>query len=261
MKLLDLFSGIGGFSLGFERAGFETVGFCEIDEFCRKVLKSHWPDVPVFEDVARLSAEHVGQIDVITGGFPCQDFSVAGKQKGINGTRSGLWWEMRRIISEVRPKFAIMENVPNFLSGYGGNWFREFLGSLAEIGYDAEWTCISAAAVSKPHARERLWVIAYPAGFGLNDYLFEKIKLSEIVPKPQQNKKNDIFVAPNGLQYPAIPEYLRMDDGLPAELDEIKSRVKAMGNSIVPEIAFLIAQQLRDETRLKKQTKDGLCYL
>ena len=120
-QVLDLFSGIGGFSVGFERAGFKTKYFCEIDSDCRRVLKNRWPNTPIYEDVRELSLPE-GFADIITGGFPCQDLSIAGKQRGINEaeTRSGLWWEMRRIISEVRPKFAVMENVPNFLYGNGG---------------------------------------------------------------------------------------------------------------------------------------------
>ena len=118
LKVLDLFSGIGGFSLGLERTGgFETVAFCEIEPFPQKVLKKHWPEVPLYEDVrkltkAKLTADGIAEVDVITGGFPCQDISIAGKQAGISqDTRSGLWSECTRLISELRPKFAIFENL------------------------------------------------------------------------------------------------------------------------------------------------------
>lgn len=241
MKVLDLFSGIGGFSLGLEKAGFETVRFCEIDEDCRQVLKRHSPNISISEDVRELSLPE-GFADVITGGFPCQDLSAAGKREGLSGERSGLWYQMRRIISEVRPKFAIVENVPNFLSGNGGAWFGEFLGSLAEIGYDAEWRCISAAELGFPHKRERLWIVAYPKSFGLDVSIFEEIKL----PQNTQRQKEAFGGADiGGYCYPAIPEHIRMDDGLPFELDEIKSRIRMLGNSIVPEIAYLIAFELK----------------
>jgi len=249
MKILDLFSGIGGFSLGFEKAGFKTVAFCEIDKFCHKILNKHWPTIPIYNDVSRLTKEQltqdgIDQIDIITGGFPCQDLSAAGKQKGINdGERSGLWYEMRRIISEIRPRFTIMENVPNFISGGGGIWFGEFLRSLAEIGYDAEWRCISAAEVGKPHVRKRLWIIAYPECFRPN-FILEKISLPESTTEWLSNTFQLCFDTYRR-SFPKIPEYLRVDDGIPLELDEIKSRVKALGNSIVPEIAYLIAKQLK----------------
>lgn len=117
MKVLDLFSGIGGFSLGLERAGFETVAFCEIDKYAQQVLNKHWPKVKLYEDVREITADRLLRdgirLDIITGGFPCQDISLAGKQKGIQGERSGLWSEVARIISEVRPRYAIMENVTN----------------------------------------------------------------------------------------------------------------------------------------------------
>src|SRR3990172_9328041 len=164
--MLDLFSGIGGFSLGLERTnGFETVAFCEIEPYPQAVLRKHWPNVPIYDDIRTLTAERLKSdgisVDVITGGFPCQDLSVAGKQAGIDGERSGLWKELCRIISEVRPQYAIVENVPALLSGDRGRWFGRVLGDLAQIGYDAEWHCISASAVGAPHRRDRIWIIAY----------------------------------------------------------------------------------------------------
>lgn len=170
MKVLDLFSGIGGFSLGLERAGMETVAFCEIEEFPRKVLKKHWPDVPIYEDVRNVTRERLeadGIIpDVICGGFPCQDISVAGKQAGIHAERSGLWEELCRIIGEVRPKYAIVENVTALISGERGGWFGRVLGDLAEIGYDCEWHCIPASELGAYHHRDRVWIICYPQHIG-----------------------------------------------------------------------------------------------
>jgi DNA (cytosine-5)-methyltransferase 1 len=196
MRLLDLFSGIGGFSLGLERAGFQTVAFCEIDPFCRAVLRKHWPDVPCYDDVTTLTAarlaadgiitanngrpmayanigrEHSSEqicsgrqeprsfsgIDAICGGFPCQDISLAGAGAGIEGSRSGLWSEYARLIDELRPKYVIVENVAALLN----RGMERVLGDLASIRYDAEWHCIPACAVGAPHRRDRVWIIAYP---------------------------------------------------------------------------------------------------
>jgi DNA (cytosine-5)-methyltransferase 1 len=172
LRVLDLFSGIGGFSLGLERTGgFETVAFCEIEPFPRRVLAKHWPGVPCYEDVrtltaARLAADGITGIDVITGGFPCQDLSVAGKQRGMGeGTRSGLWSEIIRLVGELRPEFVIVENVAALLAGPSdrrGGWFGRVLGDLAECGYDACWRIISASDMGAWHRRDRVWVIAFP---------------------------------------------------------------------------------------------------
>jgi DNA-cytosine methyltransferase len=162
VNVLDLFSGIGGFSLGLERTGgFRTVAFCEIEPYCRAVLKKHWPNVPCYEDVRTLTAERLRadgiSVDAICGGFPCQDISTAGKGAGIEGERSGLWKEYARIIGEVRPRYVIVENVAALL----GRGLSRVLGDLAEIGYDAEWHCIPASYVGAPHRRDRLWIVAY----------------------------------------------------------------------------------------------------
>lgn len=164
LKLLDLFSGIGGFSLGLERTGgFETVAFCEIDKFCQKVLRKHWPHVRQYTDVTKLTAAQLTAdgitVDAICGGFPCQDISLAGGGAGMGeGTRSGLWSEYARLIGELRPRYVIVENVSALLS----RGLDRVLGDLAKIGYDAEWHCIPAAAVGAPHRRDRIWIVAYP---------------------------------------------------------------------------------------------------
>jgi DNA (cytosine-5)-methyltransferase 1 len=162
-RLLDLFSGIGGFSLGLERSGgFKTVAFCEIEEYPRRVLAKHWPEVPIYEDVrtltaARLAADGI-EVDAICGGFPCQDISLAGKGAGLSGERSGLWREYARLIGEIRPRYVIVENVSALLSrGLG-----DVLSDLATVGYDAEWHCIPASAIDAPHRRDRFWAVAYP---------------------------------------------------------------------------------------------------
>jgi DNA (cytosine-5)-methyltransferase 1 len=162
MNVLDLFSGIGGFSLGLERAGMRTVAFCEIEPFCRAVLKKHWPHVPCYDDIRTLTADRLRAdgiaVDVICGGFPCQDISVAGKGAGIEGSRSGLWSEYARLIGELRPRYIIVENVAALL----GRGLDRVLGDLATLGYDAEWHCIPASAIGAPHRRDRLWLVANP---------------------------------------------------------------------------------------------------
>ena len=164
LKVLDLFAGIGGFSLGLERTGgFKTVGFCEIDKKAQLVLKKHWPDVPIWDDIKELGSEWIKEAcgclpDVIVGGFPCQDISKAGKGKGIIGERSGLWSEMFRLIRDVRPAWAIVENV----SALRSKGLTLVLQDLSSIGYCAEWHCIPASAVGAPHRRDRIWIVAYP---------------------------------------------------------------------------------------------------
>lgn len=176
LRVLDLFAGAGGFTLAGEMAGgYSTVAFCEIDKHAQRVLRANWHDVPVFDDVTKLKGADVGAVDVITGGFPCQDLSSAGRGAGLGeGTRSGLFREMLRLACEVREitgrlPYIIFENVPRLLSGPSeapGEWFGEFLGALAEVGYDAEWFCITAASIGAPHERERVCVVAYSAKGG-----------------------------------------------------------------------------------------------
>ncbi len=157
LKVLDLFSGIGGFSLGLERTGgFETVAFCEIEEFPRRVLAKHWPGVPCYGDIATAEFDTLGPVDLVTAGFPCQDISSAGKRAGISGDRSGLFWGVIRTALLVgRPKL-LLENVAALLNRGMGS----VLGALAQIGYDAEWHCIPASAIGAPHRRDRIWIVA-----------------------------------------------------------------------------------------------------
>jgi len=159
--MLDLFSGIGGFSLAAEWVWgdeLEIVAFCEIDKYCRKVLNKNFPSVPIYKDIKELDGEAFKDIDLITGGFPCQDISVAGKGAGIEGARSGLWSEMHRLISHIRPRYVIIENVP-MLTVRGGT---RVISDLAEIGMDAEWQIVGADDVGAWHRRKRIWIVAYP---------------------------------------------------------------------------------------------------
>ena len=164
MRMLDLFSGIGGFSLAAEWVWgdeLEIVGFCEIEKYAQKVLQKNFPGVPIYEDITELNGKDFKNIDLITGGFPCQDISVAGKGAGIEGSRSSLWFEMHRIIGEVRPSFALIENVPMLVIRGG----TRVIADLAEIGYDSEWTIIGADDLNPPawHRRKRFWCVCYPS--------------------------------------------------------------------------------------------------
>ena len=164
LKILDTFAGIGGFSYAAHElvGGFQTTQFVEIDPFCQKVLKKHFPKVPCHDDIKTFTA-YPGQYDVITGGFPCQDISVAGRREGITDqSRSGLFYELIRVIRLVRPKFVVMENVAAILN----NGLDIVLGELSEAGYDAEWSIISASSLGAAHRRSRWWCVAYTNDYG-----------------------------------------------------------------------------------------------
>jgi len=165
LKVLDCFSGIGGFALAesFFKGQFETKQFVEIDPYCQKVLSKNFKDVPIHDDIKTFTAPE-GSFDIATFGFPCQDISVAGRQSGMGKeTRSGLFYECIRLLREIRPKFAIFENVRNLLSIEEGRVFQEVLFQIAQAGYDAEWGVVSAKDVGGCHLRQRIWIIAYPS--------------------------------------------------------------------------------------------------
>ena len=158
MRFGSLFAGIGGFDLGLERAGMQCVWQVEIDPYAQKVLAKHWPDVRRHADVCTFPPEEGDwKVDVICGGFPCQDISYAGKGAGLAGARSGLWYQFARIIGELRPRYVVVENVAALLTRGMG----EVLGTLASLGYDAEWHVIPASAVGAPHRRDRVWIVAF----------------------------------------------------------------------------------------------------
>ena len=155
----SLFSGIGGFELGAKMSGIETLWNCEINPFSRAVLKKNFPNVKQYSDI--ITIENIEYVDIISGGFPCQDISIAKKNaEGIKGKRSGLWSEMFRIIRQIRPKYIIIENSPMLLI----RGFEQVLCDLSEIGYNAEWQCLSARTFGLNHKRERFYCIAYPNG-------------------------------------------------------------------------------------------------
>jgi len=249
LKILDLFSGIGGFSLGLESTGgFETVAFCEFDKHARLVLKKHWPEIKIYNDVRTLDAKkYRGSIDVVCGGFPCQDLSVAGKKKGITeGERSSLYTEMLRIISECLPRYAIFENVTGLLTGESGRWFAKFLYDLAQVGYDAEWHCISASELGANHHRDRVWVVAYP-----NLQRCEGVTEEQVLREPrlQIELVRSFERWPTRQDIPS-PRSIGASDGLPRRLD----RIKRLGNAVVPAIPKIIGEAILKYENTKTQS-------
>lgn len=282
LRVLDLFSGIGGFSLGLERAtndgkytGFETVAFCEIEAFPRKVLAKHWPNVPCYDDVRTLTAERLAAdgiaVDAICGGFPCQDISTAGKGAGLAGERSGLFYEVARLVGELGPRYVILENVGALLS----RGLDAVLGTLASIGYDAEWHCIPASAVGAPHRRDRVWIIAYAAGDGWQERQPNaRGRGKGIGPRPERRFRDggetladamrwgrqgpgqslepgnpaplitrqaiDAFHGRVAGQWTVEPDVGRVADGVPNR----SHRLAALGNAVVPQIPELIGNAI-----------------
>ncbi len=237
LTVLDLFSGIGGFSLGLERTGgFRTIAFCEIEPYCQAVLRKHWPDVPIFPDVTKLGAADVGSPDVICGGFPCQDISVAGKQVGIEGERSGLWSEFARLIGELRPRYAIVENVPGLLS----NGHGRVLGDLAALGCDAEWESFPTA---RPfgHHRERVFILAYSLQSGLAKRRnTDPLSFDEKVVFTRQRFARVLEASVPREKWADQPLLGRGISRVPRRMD----RTAALGNAVVPQIVEVIGQAI-----------------
>jgi len=194
LKILDLFSGIGGFSYAAEnffQGQFETKQFVEINPYCQQVLSKNFKGVPIHDDIKTFTAPR-GSFDLCTFGFPCQDISVGGQQKGIGeGTRSGLFYECIRLLREIRPKFAIFENVRNLLSIEEGKVFQEVLFQIAQAGYDAEWSVVSARDVGGCHLRERVWILCYPSDSELHGRTSpERLRFDAKTNSGTQKRKN-----------------------------------------------------------------------
>jgi DNA (cytosine-5)-methyltransferase 1 len=235
-RVLDLFSGLGAFSLGLERTGgFQTVGFCEIDPFCRRVLAKHWPDVPCADDITTREFKE-GEADVITAGWPCQDISYAGPGTGLAGERSGLFREVVRAVRLVRPLHAILENVAALL----GRGMGTVLGDLASVGYDAEWHCIPAGAVGASHERDRVWIIADATEIRRSPLL-----LDEQVAQAFEGGQSTRVGAQDIREWPSEAVVCRASDGLPNRLD----RVAALGNSLYPQIPEIIGRAILSSTK------------
>ena len=264
LKVLDLFSGIGGFSYAAHHlvGGFETTQFVEINPYAQSCLRKNFPNVPIHDDITTFNATE-GQFQVITAGFPCQDVSIAGRQDGIGeGTRSGLFFEVLRLARQIRPKFILFENVRNLLSHSEGETFQQILQEIAKAGFDVEWSVVSAKDVGACHKRERLWFIAYPSrlkqdratseiqagrdtatssttdatdtdceglqGLRTEHQLREGSKEETPCWSPQPHT-----LEPDWRRYLSQPTICRGDDGFSNRMD----RLKCLGNSIVPQAA------------------------
>ncbi len=161
----SLFSGIGGLELGLEWAGMEVIWQVEFAGYPTRILEQHWPDVQRYGDITKIDKEELEHVDVICGGFPCQPFSVAGKRKGTEDDR-WLWPEFRETVRTVKPRWVLVENVPELLTIDSGRVFGEILRDLSQMGYDAWWGCFRASDVGAPHRRERLFIVAHPSSLG-----------------------------------------------------------------------------------------------
>lgn len=247
LTMVDLFSGIGGFSQAATWAGFEPVLACEIDQFCMKIYAKHFPGVPIYPDIRSLHAKAIRRytgyqaITLVTGGFPCQDISYAGKGKGIEGEKSRLWEDMFRVISVVQPHFVLVENSPALLK----RGMDRVLGDLSYIGYDAEWEVIPASFIGAPHRRDRLYIISYPNGL-----LWGKrmgLIFDRAAPLYESYRKEC-----QGLWMETSCPAPGMDDGVSGK--PYRHRAKAIGNAVVRQVVYPvlktiaeIAPILRDE--------------
>ena len=265
----SLFAGIGGFDLGFERAGWECRWQVEIDDYATKVLEKHWPHVrrwrdvrtfpprsvecsyswrgmpqgPFAPDVVRETTREEWEVDCICGGFPCQDISNAGKCAGIEGERSGLWTEYARVIRALRPRFVVVENVAALLV----RGMDRVLGDLAEAGFDAEWFCLPAAAVGARHLRDRVFVVAsavevHDAGCGEERPAFRGIGEAQAGPNRWWTQKagGRRFVTRG--PWAVEPDVGRVAYGVSAPVD----RTRCLGNAVVPQVAQYIAERLKE---------------
>lgn len=226
-----LFSGIGGFALGLRWAGgFETVGFCEIDPYCRRVLAKHWPGVPIHDNIRTLDPAAIGPVDIVTGGFPCKQTSVAaaihGKRVGLDGQDSGLWWEYLRLVRAIRPAWVVVENPPGV-----NTWAGEITGGLASLGYRVARREFSAAGLGAPHARKRIVFISNRDGKGLA--VAWPAGSSQIAALPWPAPSRDLWRTDQS-------GTLRMDDGLPDRME----RIVSLGNAFMPQKAEAIGRAI-----------------
>ena len=257
MNFYDAFCGIGGFRIGLEAAGLTCVGSCEIDEYARQVYHHRfgdWPDKDIREVIDIKGA------DMLCGGFPCQDISVAGKGAGLSGERSGLWWELARIIENCLPRWVFLENVPALL----GRGLGDILGPLAACGYDAEWDCLPASAFGAPHQRDRIWIVAYPMHSGRRELFQQKQELwsdkqtnarcygkTQSVAYATSSISEGVGTVENREQgrptntgwWKAEPDVGRVVDGIPNRTH----RLKCLGNAVVPHVVEWIGRRITGE--------------
>lgn len=259
MRIGSLFSGIGGLELGLERAGLgHTVWQVEIDPFCRRVLARHWPNVTRYADIVGLKG--LEQVDIVCGGFPCQDVSSAGKRTGMSGAKSGLWSEYRRILEELRPRFAIVENVTSGKK----LWLPRVISDIESIGYRSRAFALSASDVGAPHLRRRVFVLATSDSHGMGSQRThgtcpnEPREHGESGGVRDTNRDGKSACAIDGevarlrgmasmpSHWTASPELRGMAHGIPGRLD----RLRALGNAVVPQCAEVIGNILREHIAL-----------
>lgn len=225
LRALSLFTGVGGLDLGLERAGITTVGQVEISEYCRTVLEHHWPEVPRHDDVRTAPAWWAGTIrpavDLVTGGPPCQPFSDGGKRHGIADERWAWPW-MRDVVAAVRPRYVLVENVAALLRDTEA--FSIILGDLSDLGFDAEWSVVSACSLGASHRRRRLFVVAYPGGAGLQGLLDPRGRV-DLQPAAADLRR----------RWAPEPAVARVADGVPRRL--VRDAIHAYGNAVVPAVA------------------------
>ena len=235
MTFGSLFAGIGGLDLGLERAGMVCKWQVEINPFCQKVLAKHWPNVRRYGDITQLTGDELEAVDLIAGGFPCQDVSTSGRRRGITGPRSGLWAEYFRLICDLRPGLVLVENVAGLLNAGG---MQRVLGDLASIGMDAEWESISASHVGAPHHRQGIFILAHAHG--------DRLDSCRVL---SQRKTQFPFWDRHALYYPPdaggrwpVPygRVFGVADGLSSGLDGLRS----YGNAVVPQVAEWIGRQI-----------------
>ena len=264
LNVLDLFSGIGGFSVGLEATGkFKTIGFCEQDKFCQKVLRKHWNDVPIYEDIKKLDARKI-KADVVVGGFPCQSISIAGKQKGKDDDRF-LFPEMLRVIKEVQPKWIIGENVQNLINISDGQILQGIHNDLEACGFEVQTFNISASSQGAWHKRSRVWIVASNTHSRLSIGETEKIQTRGITfnngSSADVSDSNNIRTQIQTQREHTSIKMLRITskeswwqiksklcgvpDGVQYELyPDRANRIKALGNSIVPQIVNEIGKAI-----------------
>jgi len=283
----SLFSGIGGFDLAAEWAGFTNLFNCEWEEFPRKVLKHHFPNAEQFGDIKQFNATaYSGRLDILSGGFPCQPFSVAGKRKGSEDERH-LWPEMLRIIRACEPRWIVGENVRGLVSWSNGLVFQEVCADLEALGYSVQSFIIPACATGAPHRRDRVWIVAHSDNIGTRSRLGEVQREDGEIPKRnndaqpcntnlrnapdtdstgtrQDNREGEsgqldkTSAANDWEDFPTVAPICGGDDGIPEELDGItfpkwrRESIKAYGNAIVPQVAYRIFEAIQEYEKRKK---------
>lgn len=252
MKHGSLFSGIGGFDLAAEWMGWENVFHCEWNPFGQKVLKHYWPNAESFEDITKSDfTKYHGTIDIISGGFPCQPFSLAGKRKGTEDERY-LWGEMLRAIQEIKPKYVVAENVYGITNIDGGLVFQQVCIDLENEGYEVQPYIVSAASKNAPHKRERVWFIAHTNHTGGHSRFGQIQEPNGQIPKWNNDAKfSHTNAHDNWDQFPTQPPFCGGNDGIPTKLDGItfskwrNESIKAYGNAIVPQVAYEIFKAIQ----------------